>query len=116
MIRMTTTAPSKPEGSTGDFTGDIEASNKLPSEGDLDRAADMPVLDGSGKIHLFRSLHSSPDSPRRVLVIFIRHFFCGVSKHICITSLCSWLILSIELPGVSENSISSLHTGISPRA
>lgn len=113
---MAATAPSKPEGPTGDFTGDIEVSNKLPSEGDLDRAADMPVVDGSGKAHLFKSLHSSPDSPRRVLIIFIRHFFCGVSNHICIASLRSWLTLGIELPGVFENSIFSLHTRISPRA
>lgn len=77
---MASTAPSKPEGPTGDFTGDIDVSNRLPSKEDLGRAADMPVVDGSGKLHLFKSLHSSPDSPMRVLIIFIRHFFCGVSK------------------------------------
>lgn len=72
---MVSTA-SKPEGPTDEFTGDIEVSNKLPSKGDLEKTADLPVLDALGKAHTFKSLH---DGPRRVLVIFIRHFFCGVS-------------------------------------
>lgn len=70
---------SKPGGPTGDFTGDIEVSDKLPSKGELERVADLPILDSSGKSHAFKTLHSNPDRPSRVLIIFIRHFFCGVS-------------------------------------
>ncbi len=70
---------SMPEGPTGDFTGDINVSSKLPSQRDLERVADLPVLDSNGEPHPFKTLHSSPNGPQRVLIIFIRHFFCGVS-------------------------------------
>ena len=75
---MVTRAATNPEGVTGEFKGDIEVSNKLPSKGDLERIADLPVLDGMGKAHTFKTLYSSTGEGRRVLVIFIRHFFCGV--------------------------------------
>lgn len=75
---MVTRAATNPEGVTGEFKGDIEVSNKLPSKGDLERVADLPVLDGSGEAHTFKSLHTGTGDGRRVLIIFIRHFFCGV--------------------------------------
>lgn len=75
---MTITA-TKPEGPTGDFSGDIDVSSKLPSQKDLENVADLPVLDVDGQPHAFKTLHSSQDGPQRVLIIFIRHFFCGVS-------------------------------------
>lgn len=75
---MVTRAATNPEGVTGDFKGDIEVSNKLPSKGDLERIADLPVLDDVGEAHTFKSLYSTTSEARRVLIIFIRHFFCGV--------------------------------------
>lgn len=75
---MVTRAATNPEGVTGDFKGDIEVSNKLPSKGDLERIADLPVLDDVGEAHTFKSLYSTTGEARRVLIIFIRHFFCGV--------------------------------------
>lgn len=75
---MTVTA-TKPEGPTGDFDGDIDVSNKLPSKEDLEKVADLPVLDVAGKPHPFSTLHSRPDGSTRTLIIFVRHFFCGVS-------------------------------------
>lgn len=71
---------SKPDGPTGDFNGDIEVSDKLPSKGDLEKVANLPVLDASGKSLPFKTLHSNPGGISRVLIIFIRHFFCGVSN------------------------------------
>lgn len=81
---MVTRAATNPEGVTGEFKGDIEVSDKLPSKGDLERIADLPVLDASGEAHTFKSLHSRTGEARRVLVIFIRHFFCGVRHNISI--------------------------------
>lgn len=65
----------KPEGPTGDFEGDITVSDKPPSRADLERVADFPILDANRKAHKFKSLYQ--DKPK-VLIIFIRHFFCGV--------------------------------------
>ena len=62
------------------FQGDIEVNNKLPSKSTLDKAADLPVLDKDGKSVPFKSLYWSEASQgKRVMVLFIRHFFCGVS-------------------------------------
>lgn len=70
---------------TGDFSGDIQVSKKLPSKADLEKAANLPVLDVSGKPHAFKTLLPSADKLNRVLIIFIRHFFCGVSASFSIT-------------------------------
>ena len=83
---MTITA-SKPEGPTGDFSGDIDVSSKLPSQKDLENVADLPVLDVDGQSHPFKTLYSTQHGPQRVLIIFIRHFFCGVSTCRDITNL-----------------------------
>ena len=74
---MVTTAIT-PDDPTSEFKGDIKVSNNLPSSLDLERIADLPVLDASGEKHSFKSLYSRADGSRRVLIIFIRHFFCGV--------------------------------------
>ncbi|KAL8817719.1 MAG: hypothetical protein Q9191_008091 [Dirinaria sp. TL-2023a] len=49
-------------------------SSTPPSRAELERVADLPVLDASRKSHKFRTLYS--DKPK-VLIVFIRHFFCG---------------------------------------
>ncbi|KAF7719690.1 AhpC/TSA antioxidant enzyme [Penicillium ucsense] len=48
-----------------------------PSTKTLEKVADYSVLDKNGDKHTFKSLYEGPGSTRRVLVIFIRHFFCG---------------------------------------
>ena len=82
----------KPEGPTGDFSGDIDVSSKLPSQKDLENVADLTVLDVDGQPHAFKTLHPSDDGPQRVLIIFIRHFFCGVSTgpYIIYVSYCDF--------------------------
>lgn len=62
-----------------DFEGEISTNNEIPSQATLKKIEDYIVLDGHGKSHTFKSLYSGPNSSRRVLIIFIRHFFCGVS-------------------------------------
>ena len=62
-----------------DFKGDIKVNNNPPTKGDLDKLADLPVLDKDRKKYTFKSLYADNENgPRRVLFIFIRHFFCGV--------------------------------------
>lgn len=62
-----------------DFKGDIKVNNNPPTKGDLDKVADLPVLDKDRKKYTFKSLYADNENgPRRVLFIFVRHFFCGV--------------------------------------
>lgn len=64
-----------------DFNGDVNTNNEIPSQKVLRSVEDMTVLDKDGKIIPFKHLYSGPNVTRRVLVIFIRHFFCGVRSH-----------------------------------
>ncbi|KAL8969115.1 MAG: hypothetical protein Q9183_002148 [Haloplaca sp. 2 TL-2023] len=63
----------------GDFKGDLDVNNNLPSRKDVNKVADLPVLDSSGKPHAFKTLYTPSDNSdtSRTLIIFIRHFFCG---------------------------------------
>ncbi|KAJ5121764.1 hypothetical protein N7448_002896 [Penicillium atrosanguineum] len=53
------------------------AAEKCPSAEKLRQIEDYTVLDKEGSKHTFKSLYAGPASTDRVLVIFIRHFFCG---------------------------------------
>lgn len=61
-----------------DFDGEVTTTHELPSPEILKKINDYVVLDKHGKSHTFQSLYNGPNSPRRVLIIFVRHFFCGV--------------------------------------
>ena len=64
---------------SADFKGNIKVNNNPPTKEDLEKIADLPVLDKDGKKHTFKGLYAdNQHGPRRVLIIFIRHFFCGV--------------------------------------
>ncbi|KAF2972505.1 hypothetical protein GQX73_g1061 [Xylaria multiplex] len=60
-----------------DFKGEVETNNEIPSTQVLKRIEDYTVIDHIGKTHPFKSLYSGRNVARRILVIFIRHFFCG---------------------------------------
>lgn len=49
-----------------------------PSVKELQKVENYKVLDSKGDSHTFKSIYDGPQSTARVLVIFIRHFFCGV--------------------------------------
>ena len=54
-------------------------SSALPSKSILDKAADLTIIDARGQAIPFKELYRvRPGLRRRVMVIFIRHFFCGV--------------------------------------
>lgn len=64
---------------TQEFCGNIKVSTSLPSKSTLEQAADLPVFRADGKTVPFKSLYWSDASKRKtVMIIFIRHFFCGV--------------------------------------
>lgn len=65
---------------TQEFQGDVKVSTALPSESTLERTADLPVFDVEGKTVSFKSLYwANGNESKKVMIIFIRHFFCGVS-------------------------------------
>jgi peroxiredoxin len=43
-------------------------------------ATSLPVLDVNGTSHPFSTLYTSDNPNEQTLVVFIRHFFCGVCK------------------------------------
>ena len=63
-----------------DFQGEVMTNDELPSAETIRRIENYIVLDRHGKTHTFRSLYTGRSVARRVLVIFVRHFFCGVSR------------------------------------
>ncbi|KAJ9141618.1 Thioredoxin-like protein AAED1 [Coniochaeta hoffmannii] len=60
-----------------DFEGSVASTNDLPSPSTLRKIENYVVLDRDGKSHPFKSLYTGKHVARRVLVIFVRHFFCG---------------------------------------
>lgn len=63
-----------------DFQGEVLTNNELPSAETIRRIGDYIVLDRHGKTHTFKSLYTGRNVARRVLIIFVRHFFCGVGS------------------------------------
>lgn len=62
-----------------DFHGEVQTNNELPTVETLRKIENYTVLDRSGKSVPFHSLYKGTNVARRVMIIFIRHFFCGVS-------------------------------------
>ncbi|KAM0282273.1 hypothetical protein ACHAQH_003137 [Verticillium albo-atrum] len=60
-----------------DFEGEIETNNELPSAELIKKLENYVLLDRHGKTHTFKSLHSGRNVARRMLFVFVRHFFCG---------------------------------------
>jgi hypothetical protein len=63
-----------------EFEGSVDSNNELPSSETLRKIENYVVLDRHGKTHTFRSIYTGEHVARRVLIIFVRHFFCGVSR------------------------------------
>ncbi|KAF4980575.1 hypothetical protein FZEAL_3447 [Fusarium zealandicum] len=73
-----------------DVIYDVDVNDDPPTADAMEIADSFEVLDNKGEKHTLRSIYGGPDTPRRVLVVFVRHFFCGV-RSLCQTplSLCS---------------------------
>ncbi|KAF0317489.1 hypothetical protein GQ607_015241 [Colletotrichum asianum] len=63
-----------------DAVEDLPVTDDLPSTQILAEAADIEVLDQKGQPHLFRSVYDGEGTSSRVVVVFIRHFFCGACQ------------------------------------
>ncbi|EQL02973.1 fmHP [Ophiocordyceps sinensis CO18] len=60
-----------------DFEGELPTTNELPSPETINKIDDYIVLDAHGRTHTFQSLYGGRNAARRVLFVFVRHFFCG---------------------------------------
>ena len=58
--------------------GDAVVNQELPSKEDLERCGDLPILTSNGQSLRFRGLYTGCSGAERNLIIFVRHFFCGV--------------------------------------
>jgi hypothetical protein len=74
------TKPAEPAASTqnGDAAPEKQeaAHYQLPDASTLKKVGELPVKDENGKEIQFKSLYE--DKPGRQLIVFIRHFYCGV--------------------------------------
>ena len=62
----------------------------IPSVKTLEKAADCGLVAAQGEVVTFKSLYwAEKHERRRVLFIFIRHFFCGVSSQAFCTAVFS---------------------------
>ncbi|KAK4042670.1 thioredoxin-like protein AAED1 [Parachaetomium inaequale] len=60
-----------------DFEGSVDINHDLPTAETIRKIDNYTVLDRDGKSHTFRSLYTGRHTARRVLIIFVRHFYCG---------------------------------------
>jgi hypothetical protein len=61
-----------------EFEGSVDSNHDLPTPETIRKIDNYVVLDRDGKSHTFRSLYTGKHTARRVLIIFVRHFYCGV--------------------------------------
>lgn len=68
------------EGSFEQFRDAIDISDDCPTPDMLEDAGEVPIYDSQGISRTFKSLYSGNDAMGdQQLIIFVRHFFCGVS-------------------------------------
>lgn len=64
----------------GRFREDLDISDECPDRGTLAAAGEVSIYDQMGNKRAFRTLFTGLDAiGDRQLVIFVRHFYCGVS-------------------------------------
>ena len=62
-----------------DFAGNVDVNDDLPDENLMKKVDDTLLLDANRVSRPFSDLYRGPGVAPRHLIIFIRHFFCGVS-------------------------------------
>ncbi|KAL1862228.1 hypothetical protein Plec18170_001053 [Paecilomyces lecythidis] len=82
---------------------DVEVSSELPSKAMLEEAASLPIIDAHGVEMPFRNVYmpSCALEKKRVMVIFVRHFFCGNCQEY-LRSLTSAIPSTSALPDGTE--------------
>lgn len=65
----------------GRFREDLEVSDECPDRGTLAAAGEVPLYDSHGNMRPFKTFFTGLDAiGDRQLIVFIRHFYCGVSS------------------------------------
>lgn len=83
---ISSTEPAAPQAMPsggGSRNADVEegAESALPTSSTVEKAGNVQIYDVAGKAVPFKSLYATGSGEhQRVMVIFIRHFFCGVSS------------------------------------
>ena len=80
-------APSCEYDPNSNFSGEIKVSNDPPDAKMLKRVEGLEIVDVEGKSRTFGSLFEELKEGERVVVVFIRHFFCGVGFYFPFFSL-----------------------------
>lgn len=65
-----------------DFPSILDLNDNPPTEEEISKVADYPVFNIDGQQVPFRSLYENTTEEKKThkkLIIFVRHFFCGVS-------------------------------------
>lgn len=68
-----------------EFEGNVDVNDDLPTEKELGSVGDLLILDAQGQSRPFKELYKAEGVAPRQLIIFIRHFFCGVGSLPCTT-------------------------------
>ncbi|KAH0566535.1 hypothetical protein GP486_000076 [Trichoglossum hirsutum] len=100
-IDASTTGASCAFDPSADPQGDAAVSDDVPTKDVLDRAAGLTVLNADGSSRSFGSLYSEGGAACRVLIIFVRHFFCGNCQafiHTLSSSIDPASLLSLSVP------------------
>jgi hypothetical protein len=78
---------------SADIDPDV-ACDDVPSDDALRAIAELPILDEKGNSRPFKSLYSGSQAlGEQQLIIFVRHFFCGV-RSLGRLPYCSWSIFA----------------------
>jgi hypothetical protein len=81
MAKTTEATGPNDDPATADFEGDLNVTGDIPSKSTWEKAGSLPVLNVDGMKVPFKTLYEGIDGEKkgqRVMIIFIRHFFCGV--------------------------------------
>ncbi|KAJ5744780.1 hypothetical protein N7533_009650 [Penicillium manginii] len=80
-----------------------QTTEELPTPETCRKIEDYQVLDREGKKHSFKSVYDGPSSADRVVVIFIRHFFCGPEGLLKLPTSTSIAIVGCGDPGLIDS-------------
>jgi hypothetical protein len=68
------------EGSCSSHGVELESPSKLCTEKEFEEAGNIPIFDAEGNSRPFKSLYTGNQAiGEQQMIIFVRHFFCGVS-------------------------------------
>jgi hypothetical protein len=68
------------------FKDQIDISDNLPDAKTMEQVSEIPIFDSEGNSRPFKSIYSGELAiGEQQMVLFVRHFFCGVSFSFIVT-------------------------------